>query len=145
MSMMLSHVFSMTSNLCAPMGNSRDEGLVGSSHCLCVQVQVRSPDHKSCTPYVVPCLGPRWHRHSNGCMTVGLAVPFLCVTTDWELQCNQPRIPCSCVGLHVCVCVYVYIYIYVCVRLHGIEWWVMDCYSHGKGVKLQFTSVIGLC
>jgi hypothetical protein len=40
----------MTSNLCVPTRNSRDEGSVDLSHCPYTRVQVWGLDHESCTP-----------------------------------------------------------------------------------------------
>jgi hypothetical protein len=95
----LSHDFGSTCNLCVPMGDLRGEGWVDPSHCFYVQVQVRRP---------------RWHRHSDRHMTVGLGGPFWHNTTDWELWCDQPQVPWSCVSL----CIYINMYI----LLRGVEW-----------------------
>jgi hypothetical protein len=49
--------------------------------------------------HIVPWWGPRWCRHFNSRVTIGLAVPLWHVTTDWELGCNEPQVPWSCAVL----------------------------------------------
>jgi hypothetical protein len=41
--------------------------------------------------HVVPQKDPRWHRHSDSRITIGLAVFLLLVSADWKLQCNEPK------------------------------------------------------
>jgi hypothetical protein len=95
-----SHGLGTISNLCVPMGNSGDEAWVDPSGWLNMQAQCGAGT-TSCATHVVLLLGHRWHRHSNGHMTVHLAMLFCCITADWEMQCNQPHVPWGHVGLYM--------------------------------------------
>lgn len=84
-SMVLSHGCCATSNLCVSKENTKMEdewtlliALICKSTC---EARVISLVHPRSAP-----VGPRQRRLSDGRITVGLVVPLLCVTADWELR-----------------------------------------------------------
>lgn len=121
MSVILTHGFSTTSNLCVHTGNLRDEGWMNFSPCPYMQFQVQSLDHRLCTPSWCLIQGPHVIA-TDSCITVGLTMLFWCYC--WLKAAMSS--PTS--SLKVCPC------------LHGIEWGAMGCYIHGKDIPQKGNS-----
>jgi hypothetical protein len=93
-----------------------------------------SLDPKSYTQ-VVPCSGPRWHRHLDGyilfvwlCCSDTLLPTGSCSVINYKHP--EAVCVCACVRLSICLC------------LEGI--YQGACYSHDKGIKSQPSSGVRL-
>jgi hypothetical protein len=82
-SVVLSQCFAATFNLCVSTEDC--------THCPCASLDAE-PGPSVMYTRVVPRLGTRWHRLSNGRVAICLVVPSGRVTANWGLRCIQPQV-----------------------------------------------------